>query len=411
LKRYIPSIFILLIVTAAVVLFITDKNRAKHRLDERISFRKDEKVPYGMYVAYENLKYLFPQALILENRQEPGYWNSLSVYDSGQALIIITPYLFADEYEMKKIISFVESGNDVFISTRYVSGAAEDVMQCKTNYLNITEVFSGQDHSVDSLLVSLIDPPFRQDLTYSYPGKKYSSYFDETNTATTDVLGKDKTGRTNFVHLRAGKGNLYMQLAPLAFSNYFLLHRNNISYYENALSLIAPGVTKVVWDEYYLNKKWLRDSDNKGSGNWLSVLFRYPGLKAALLTAIFTLLLFVVLEMRRKQRYIPVIARPRNDSMDFVRTIGRLYYDKGDHRNLCRKMAAYFLEHIRNRYKLPTSNMDEDFIKNLQFKTGCPDPEIRGIVSFIKYLDEATAISDKQLSEFHKQLESFYTKA
>ena len=74
---------------------------------------------------------------------------------------------------------------------------------------------------------------------------------------------------------------------------------------------------------------------------------------AALLTAIFALLLYVVLEMRRKQRTIPVMTKPKNDSLEFVKTIGRLYHDKGDHKNLCRKMSAYFLEHVRNRYKLP----------------------------------------------------------
>ena len=140
----------------------------------------------------------------------------------------------------------------------------------------------------------------------------------------------------------------------------------------------------------------------------LNVLFRYPALKAALLTALFTLLLYVLLEMRRKQRYIPVTAKPKNDSLDFVRTIGRLYYDKGDHRNLCRKMSAYFLEHIRNRYKLSTVKLDDKFISDLQFKSGYEEAGLRGIVSFIQYLDDAPAISQEQLNIFHRQLESFY---
>ena len=148
-----------------------------------------------------------------------------------------------------------------------------------------------------------------------------------------------------------------------------------------------------MWDEYYLYKK-SDDNEREEKKSWLSVLFRYPALKAALLTAIFTLLLFVLLEMRRKQRFIPVITKPRNDSLDFVKTIGRLYYDKGDHKNLCRKMAAYFLEHVRNKYKLPTGTLDDEFVKNLQFKSGVEEQEIRSIVSFIKYLDEAD--SDKR---------------
>ena len=210
----------------------------------------------------------------------------------------------------------------------------------------------------------------------------------------------------NFIRLRAGEGNLYLHLAPLAFTNYFLLHKKNIGYYEKLLSVISPDTKTIVWDEYYLNKKF--DSERQNKKSWFTVLSRYPGLKAALLTAIFTLLVYVLLEMRRKQRYIPVINKPRNDSLDFVRTIGRLYFDKGDHKNLGRKMSAYFLEHVRNKFKLPTSTLDEEFIRNLQYKSGVEEPVVRSIVSFIRYTEDAPVIDEKELAEFHRQLENFY---
>ena len=50
-------------------------------------------------------------------------------------------------------------------------------------------------------------------------------------------------------------------------------------------------------------------------------------------------------------------------------------------------MSAYFLEHVRNRYKLPTSELNEEFIKNLHVKTGIDEEEIKDIVSFIRNLD------------------------
>jgi len=115
--------------------------------------------------------------------------------------------------------------------------------------------------------------------------------------------------------------------------------------------------------------------------------------------------------MRRKQRIIPVLTKPRNDSLDFVKTIGRLYHEKRDHKNLSRKMSAYFLEHIRNRYKLATNLLDERFIQLLKIKTDQAEDNIRSIVSFIKNLDMADEISTDQLADFHKQLEGFYKNA
>jgi hypothetical protein len=284
------------------------------------------------------------------------------------------------------------------------------MMKCSTNGYRLPSYF-GDDlvGAGDTMRLSLSNPPFNKELKYSYPGKPYGSVFTKIDDATTDILG-DAEGLTNFIHLRAGKGNIYLHLSPLAFSNYFLLHKNNIAYYEKVMSVIKPGVTKILWDEYFRYK----GSENNNSGkkkSWLSVLFQYPAMRAALLTAIFTLLLYVLLEMRRKQRPIPVVTKPKNDSLDFVKTIGRLYYDKGDHKNLCRKMASYFLEHVRSKYKLPTGTLNDEFVKNLQFKTGVEETEVRRIVSFITYLEDVPAVSQKQLSDFHKQLESFYKKA
>jgi hypothetical protein len=196
----------------------------------------------------------------------------------------------------------------------------------------------------------------------------------------------------------------------MAFSNYFLLHKNNMRYYENVLSVIKPGVTKVLWDEYYLNKKRL-SSDRKNDDNkkgWFASLMAYPSFRAGFWTLIGFLVLYVLLEMRRKQRVIPVITKPKNDSLDFVKTIGRLYYEKNDHKNLSKKMAAYFLEHIRSRYKLPTNRLDEEFIKKLQYKSDYDEKELLKIVSFINFIDDAPGISDSQLAGFHKQLEAFY---
>jgi len=58
-------------------------------LDERISFRKRDKIPYGTYVAYQSLRSIFPDASVSVNSKEPGYWDSLSAYKSNQALLIV----------------------------------------------------------------------------------------------------------------------------------------------------------------------------------------------------------------------------------------------------------------------------------------------------------------------------------
>lgn len=212
----------------------------------------------------------------------------------------------------------------------------------------------------------------------------------------------------DLIQFRAGKGSLFFHLTPLAFSNYFLLFDKNINYYAKVLSLIPRDTRTVVWDEYFSGKRFSGDNtENKSS---LSALMSQRSFRAALLLLLILLGLYVLQEMRRKQRIIPEMTKPRNDSLEFVKTIGRLYYEKRDNKNLSRKMAAYFLEHIRNRYKLATTNLGEDFIILLQRKTGQAENNIRKITSHINNIDEKAVITDEQLADFHKELEEFYKK-
>jgi hypothetical protein len=388
---------------AIFLLFFTGSNNTGRTADQRVTLRRQDKIPYGTYIAFNSLKNLFPRATIFTDNHEPGYWDSLSLHQKGQALLIITGQFNADEKEMNKLLAFIKNGNSVFISARTISWYANEMIRCRVN----TSDFGDFENigEKDSLHVFLDQPPYPQRKGYYYSGKILDASFLDINESTTEILGEDEKGRPDFIHLRAGDGHLFLHLAPLAFSNHFLLTRENINYYEQVLSALPVDVTRLVWDEYYLNKKFLDEPSDKHG--WFTVLSRYPALKAALMTALFSLLVFVLLEMRRKQRYIPQVSRPRNDSLDFVKTIGRLYFDKGDNQNLARKMSAYFLEYVRNKFQLQTSVLDDYFIRNLHLKSGAAESHIAEIISFISNLDN-DIMTDKQLARFHRQLEAFY---
>jgi hypothetical protein len=398
----------LLLAAAIITLFVSNYKKKERTLDERITLRRQDKIPYGTWAAYQNLHAIFPKASLHTNRYEPGYWDSLSNYESKQLYLVIANNFLADKNEMRRMINFAEAGNTVFVSARFIGEEAEDYLNCATNPYDFLAFFTDEEGKKDSMRTELVQPPFPKKLDYVYPGRRHDAAFTTVDSTITEVLGQNENGRANFIRMRAGKGYFYLHLSPLSFSNYFLLHKENISYYENALSLLDPDMTKVVWDEYYLLKKSAANREKKK--NWMTVLFRYPALKAALLTAMAALLLYVLLGMRRKQRPIPVIRKPKNDSLDFVKTIGRLYYDKANHQNLSRKMTAYFLEHVRNKYKLATGALNDEFVKNLQYKSGADESLIRQIVGYIHYTEDAPAVSGKQLMHFHQQLEAFYQK-
>jgi hypothetical protein len=395
----------------------------QHRFDDRISFRKSDKIPYGSYVAYTRLRDLFPSAKISLNSLAPDSWKDSMTNNTKQVLFIVTPLLFADEYEMRAMVAFARKGNDIFISAKDLSLSAQNYFHCEISSTNFSVTGAVQKNKFE---VRLQLPFNQQPSSFFYPGKHYDSYFFKFDSSVSYDYGSSTNENagtqfqlTNFIRLKTGDGNIYLHLAPVCFSNYFLLYHDNINYYNQALSVIPADRERVIWDEYYLHKYSDYNSSESGNssrssrndGDILSGLMSNGSFRAALWLLVIILALLALQEIRRKQRFIPELEPPRNDSLEFVTTIGRLYYEKRDNRNLTRKMAAYFLEHVRNRYKLSTVNLDEKFVKTLQMKSGQPEENIHEIVSFISNSDQAEVVSDKQLTGFHKQLEEFYRNA
>jgi len=404
LPYFIGGVVLLLL---AVIIIQSKKNT--HIFDDHITFDKADKIPYGTYIAYHNLPHLFPRASMAINDKQPGFWRTLTSDSEGQALLIISPWFRADEFEMKKLINFVKNGNTVFVSAAILSYEVQNILKCDAPDAYLLNDNLAANKNSDTFSVSLLNPPFSPDQEYGCPGVKFESYFSKLDTATASVFGNGASKLPNFIQLKAGRGAMYFHLTPLSFSNYFLLYGDNITYYDKTLSVIPKNTKKLIWDQYFLHKKYYGFNGGSGrSDSMISVLMKNPSLRAALWVLIVLVVLYVLQEMRRKQRIIPEMAKPGNDSLDFVKTVGRLYYEKGDNLNLSRKMAAYFLEHIRNKYKLSTSQLDDEFISLLQKKTGYQEEELNRLIFFIKQMDEAPAVTDEELAEFHKNLEQFY---
>ena len=405
MKKTFPYIIGAVVLGLLVLIMMASRGKPlrQRRMDERITLQRKDKIPYGTRVAQELLPSLFPHAAFPTDDRYPGSWDSIDTYQSNQAVILIADYFDADEEQLNRLGNFVSRGNTVFMIARNYSDAA-------ARYFALS--FDTYLIASDSLRVKLEAPAFAVDSVFTYPGFRYAGFihpFDSIknkrgyDSIRTAIMGRDEFGHPNFVRMNKGSGSFFIHTAPLAFSNYFILHKNNVAYYQQALSVIPKNVKTVLWNEYFLIRY-----NNEEEPNWLSTLFKYSAFKWGLLTALFTLALFMLLGMRRKQRMIPPYEKPKNESLDFVKTLGRLYYDKRDHKNLAMKMGAYFLEHVRSTYKMATHTLDSEFVKSLHVKSGYPEPEIKKIVSAIQSLNEWPNVNEKWLADFHKQLELFY---
>ena len=52
--------------------------------------------------------------------------------------------------------------------------------------------------------------------------------------------------------------------------------------------------------------------------------------------------------------------------------------------------------------------MDADFVTRLSQKSGCDAHTIQAVTDYIRFIQEAPAVHDRQVAEFYQLLERFY---
>ena len=189
----------------------------------------------------------------------------------------------------------------------------------------------------------------------------------------------------------------------MTFTNFFLLHQNNKSYYDQALSYLPKDVDVVKWDDYFRNRT---ASKNTGFSK-LAPFLNNDILKWAFWLVVLLFSIIYLFESKRKQAIVPVIPPVKNASLDFVKTIGRLYFQRKDNKNLALKMSAHFLDNVRNRYNLPTSVLNDEFENRLAYKSDYDRKAIHDIVYTINTLPDQLSVTDEELMAFNDKLEKF----
>lgn len=402
-------LFVLLcvVVVGLSILYATQKQ--KHRFDNTITLSYKDKRPYGAYVAYREMSYIFPGAPLVLSRRTEAYVEDLEDSDHHQVMFVLSPQFYANVYEWNQLIRWVKQGNYLVIAANRFSQNVKDDLHIQLSNFSQEMVFeenapTGYD---DSLRLGLRQPPFDENEVYAYPGRRMDRAVVSLDSSFTEVAGTNDLHYANLIHIQAGEGGIFLQTAPLAFSNYFLLYGDNMRYFEHVWSLIPAKIDKVVWNEYYLYK---RNEDERTF--WpLEKLLQDPYLRPAFLLLLLILIVYVLLNMKRRQRIIPATAPKSNESLDFVKTIGRLYHGKGDHLNLAVKMVQHFQEFTRNRYQVKLELGDEASIMHLSNRSGVPDEVVRNLATHIRYVYDAPGLTVEQLEDLYGLLETFYKTA
>jgi hypothetical protein len=390
--KWLRWYIVLIVVLLGIYMYAAYKRPAQ--IDWRPTLSNRDKIPFGTYIVYSNLQSLFNQKP--HEIREPVYDHTNNNEAEDEVYILIAGDIGTTETDENELLRYMSNGNTVFMSCEELSKSLLDTLKLEITtpaYFDIEKKDSTSLNFVNSFLKSKSD--------YKMLKNTVDAYFSKFDTARATVLGVNSNNQVNYLRMPIGKGYIYLHTAPIAFSNYFALKDKNIEYVEKALSYLPANPSAVYWDEYY-------KIGRGGATTPLRVILTKKDLRYAYFIALATILLFVIFQSKRRQRIIPVLDKPINATVDFVETVSRVYFNRKHHHNIATKKVTYLLEHIRNRYGLHTTGLDEDFQARLVQKSGASKELVSDLTSMVRYVRYGNEISEPELMKLNQLITNFY---
>ncbi|MBR5655596.1 MAG: DUF4350 domain-containing protein [Prevotella sp.] len=185
------------------------------------------------------------------------------------------------------------------------------------------------------------------------------------------------------ISFNRGKGRLILVTAPLLFTNFSALN-DTVSGLTNRLMSEFGDLPVVRTDKYAESTL-----DEARQSSPLRYLVSQPPLRWALYTGLVMLLLFMVFNSRRRQRVIPVVKPPSNRSLEFMKLVGTLYYERHDNADLLHTKYRSFVEEVRRKTGLDIDDDtdDEQLFELLAEKTGMEMAELRNFILRLRQIE------------------------
>lgn len=368
------------IVVAIIALLEINKTEVT---DWRKNFDTSKKSPFGLYVFDHEAKFLFKDKLRKISESPYDYYESTG--KKPHNILVLETDLDIESWE--KIMDEVDEGSDAMIINQYIPKKISDSIGFYTSNFSYSE----------NCVLKLTDKKFSNSFVKieKFPGGRGFTFIKPEVEILGKIISEEADDQAGFIKAKFGKGHFYVHSEPLFLTNYYLLKKRNTQYAQDVLSYLPDRETL-----------WFSDKKNKKSQSLLRFIVNNPALKYAWWLLLAGMILFIFFNAKRKQRIVPVIDPLKNSSVDFVKSIGNLYMQEGDFHEMMAKKAQYFLHKVRVDLLIDTQNLDDDFAKKLQLKTGKSQEKINEVIVLInKSQDPYASVLTQDLVRMNELLD------
>jgi hypothetical protein len=365
-------------------------------IDWSPSYEQNDSRPFGAKVFYDLIKK--GDSIWKDVNRPPYEW--IEEAPSQAIYVFVNQYFDSDPEETEKLVNWVESGGHLFIS-------AADFSEPLLDSLSIRTKIFPEDFSLTRISQLSLEKPMHLPDSILFEEFNLGVYFKWGDSVQVSTLGKiqstaalDTLGaQPNFIQIRKGNGLVTLHAFPEAFSNYFLLDKNNKVYTEQVLGTWDLG-QPVFLDQYIKIGK-----NTNLSPLYLILSNKY--LSTAYFTCWILLVLWVVFEGKRRQKAINVIHPPQNKSLEFAKTIASMYLKQPNMTELGHLQIKLFWDYCRTHFLLQMEENKMDGIILLSEKSGVDLELSKATVLKLTELEKRENLGQEDIQHIHQTIEKF----
>lgn len=390
------------------------------------TFSESDKQPFGSYAFDKILEDSRPQ------EYTHTYWGisrlNMEKELEDNNLLIIANYLYLGDIEIEILLRYINSGGNAVLASNSFGYDLERKLKFVTNFSFYANIQSNLMQSEDYNTFYFCSEE-REDEKYKIPtsiGNYYFEYYDveedikdvedfedlkdfENNedeviieeydsipdTIAVDsvfVVSFDEEDKVKSLRFVIGEGNLILVCNPAIFTNYGILGDSIQGYIRNHLAYLQDK--PLIRTEYY---------EQGSQGGESQSEFRYilseKPLKWAFYLTLISIIIFMIFTAKRKQKAIPVIKKPANILLQFVKSIASLYLQKNNNADLILKKKIYWGDTLKRKYGINIwiENPEREFYLRIADKTRQPINDIRRLFLDLNAIDENTYVSDEEM--------------
>ena len=403
------------------------------------SYRSDSDQPYGTLVLTKLLEDYFPNdklTFVTEDINKP----LTEITGEHRTYMFIGSYPYYTDSTLDNLKQFVQRGNDVFIATNAIpENFSSDVLLGNISgsysydtvyYLDsfgdstfsLQENYEEDPNTYSNFETSKIGMNFHFNELRKKEGYQFGvMYKDEVIDYTWNYFFPDYEQKmiphknigtiysknfTNFIQVPYGSGNFYIHTNPIVFTNFFQIQEDKITYTSKLLSYLKPG--EIIWDNFSRSLAPPDPNNDQQEEGPLKFILGEKTLRWAWYSILAGLGLFLIFRSKRLQQPIPVLEPNENKSLEFIQTIGRMYYLKKNHKQLAQQKLKLFLHFINERYRIPGQEIDEIYIEKVRLKSEISENHLKQIFKHIKYINNTNDVTDQDIVQLHELLDYFY---